>query len=112
MEALGPDTVRSIARLARLALTDDECERYGRELGKILEAFDALARADLPACPSSGGVGLPKGLGAVPAAVFLPAQSPGPESIVKSMSSETFLRAAPDREGDFVRVPAILGGNP
>jgi aspartyl-tRNA(Asn)/glutamyl-tRNA(Gln) amidotransferase subunit C len=41
------DEVLHVARLARLALTDDEVERLTGELGKILEAVGVVAELDL-----------------------------------------------------------------
>ena len=40
-----------VARLARLALTDDEVERLAGELGKILEAVGVVSELDLADVP-------------------------------------------------------------
>ena len=40
------DEVRKIAKLARLELTDAEVERFSRELGDVIKAFDALIVAE------------------------------------------------------------------
>ena len=41
------DQVLHVARLARLALTDDEVEKMSRELSGILEHVDRIAELDL-----------------------------------------------------------------
>ncbi len=40
------DTVARVARLARIATTDEERERLSRELSAILEWIDALSEVD------------------------------------------------------------------
>lgn len=49
--SLSAEDVRRIARLARLALDDDEVERYGRELSRILAFVDALREASFDEAP-------------------------------------------------------------
>ena len=45
--AIARDEVLHVARLARLALTDDEVERLTGELGKILDAVGVVSELDL-----------------------------------------------------------------
>jgi aspartyl-tRNA(Asn)/glutamyl-tRNA(Gln) amidotransferase subunit C len=45
--AISRDEVLHVARLARLALTEDELERLTGELGKILEAVGVVSELDL-----------------------------------------------------------------
>jgi aspartyl-tRNA(Asn)/glutamyl-tRNA(Gln) amidotransferase subunit C len=47
--AISKDEVLHVARLARLALTDDEVERLTDELGAILDAVGVVAELDLSA---------------------------------------------------------------
>ena len=49
--AISREEVLHVARLARLALTDDEVERLTRELDKILEAVSIVAELDLADVP-------------------------------------------------------------
>ncbi|HXG77207.1 MAG TPA: Asp-tRNA(Asn)/Glu-tRNA(Gln) amidotransferase subunit GatC [Gaiellaceae bacterium] len=49
--AITRDEVLHVARLARLALTDEEVERLTGELGKILEAVSAVSELDLADVP-------------------------------------------------------------
>ena len=45
--AISRDEVLHVARLARLALTDEEVERLTEELGAILDAVGVVAELDL-----------------------------------------------------------------
>ena len=49
--AISREEVLHVARLARLALTDDEIERLTDELGKILEAVGIVSELDLADVP-------------------------------------------------------------
>jgi aspartyl-tRNA(Asn)/glutamyl-tRNA(Gln) amidotransferase subunit C len=49
--AISRDEVLHVARLARLALTDDEVERLTAELDKLLEAVGIVAELDLADVP-------------------------------------------------------------
>jgi aspartyl-tRNA(Asn)/glutamyl-tRNA(Gln) amidotransferase subunit C len=49
--AISREEVLHVARLARLALTDDEVERLTGELDKILEAVSIVAELDLADVP-------------------------------------------------------------
>ena len=40
------DEVKKIAKLARIALSDEEIEEYAREMGRVLEFFNILS--DVP----------------------------------------------------------------
>jgi aspartyl-tRNA(Asn)/glutamyl-tRNA(Gln) amidotransferase subunit C len=44
---IGRDEVLHVAKLARLALSDDELERFGAQLSAILEAVGTVSELDL-----------------------------------------------------------------
>ncbi len=46
MSKLSRDAVLKLAHLSRLKLTDDEIERFSRELGEILSYVEMLDKAD------------------------------------------------------------------
>ena len=93
MAAIGRDDVLHVARLARLALTEEEIERFGEQLNAILEAVGKVSELDLTGVePTSHALALTNVLGA---------DEPRP-----CLSLEDALRNAPEREGDFFRVPA------
>lgn len=87
--------VDHVARLARLALSDEERERFRRQLGLILEHAERVrevAADDVP--PTSHPI--PR------SNVFRP-DEPGP-----TLPHGEALAGAPDAEGGRFRVPPIL----
>ena len=96
MSAITRDDVAHLARLARIAMTDDELDRLAGELDVILGAVarvQQVAAADIP--PTSH---------AVPLTNVLRADEPAPP-----LGPERALAAAPEAEGGRFRVPQILG---
>lgn len=100
------ENVMRIADLARLKLTDDELARYQNELGRILKAFEDLAQIPIPKDLEGD---------ARSAILFHQAERAGqdasrtrPDVVENTLPTKTFLGCAPDKEGVFVRVPAIL----
>jgi len=90
--AISRDEVLHVARLARLALTDEEVERLGRQLNAILEAVGKVAELDLEGVePTSHPLEL---------ANVWAEDEPRP-----SLPADEALANAPDREGGFFRVP-------
>ena len=90
--AIEKDEVLHVARLARLALTDDEVERLGRELNAILEAVGKVSELDLDEVePTSHPLALVN---------VWAEDEPRP-----SLPLEEALANAPERVGDFFRVP-------
>ena len=82
-----------VARLARLALREDEIERLQGQLNAILDAVGKVSELDLSDVPPTSH---PLAL----VNVFAP-DEPAP-----SLPLEDALANAPEREGDFFRVPA------
>ena len=91
--AISSDEVLHVARLARLALTDEEIERLGAQLNAILEAVGKVAELDLSDVePTAHPLDLVNAWAN---------DEPRP-----SLSVEEALANAPDRDGDLFRVPA------
>ena len=91
--AITRDEVLHVARLARLALTDDEIGRLTGELDAILQAVGVVSELDLEEVPPTSH---PLDLVNVWAE-----DEPRP-----SFSLDDALANAPDAEGAFFRVPA------
>ena len=90
--AISRDEVLHVARLARLALTDEEVERLGAQLNAILEAVGKVAELDLE--------------GVEPTAHPLELVNVSAEDEPReSLTVEEALTNAPDREAGFFRVP-------
>ena len=85
--------VEHVARLARLALREDEVERLQEQLNAILEAVGKVSELDLADVPpTSHPLALVNVFGLDEPRPCLPV--------------EEALANAPEREGDFFRVPA------
>jgi aspartyl-tRNA(Asn)/glutamyl-tRNA(Gln) amidotransferase subunit C len=97
MAALTRADVEHVAHLARLGLTDAELARLEGQLNTILDRYAKLAELDTDAIPPT-------------------AQTIELENILRddvalpSLPAEAVLANAPERDGDFFVVPAILGG--
>ena len=92
--AISKAEVLHVARLARLALTEEEMERLTEELGAILDAVGVVAELDLADVPPTSH---PLDLVNV-----LAEDEPRP-----SLSLEEALANAPDPEGGFFGVPPV-----
>jgi aspartyl-tRNA(Asn)/glutamyl-tRNA(Gln) amidotransferase subunit C len=87
--------VRRIARLARLELTDEQVSQFAVQLSRILEYFEQLDEVDTE--------------GVEPLAHPLPITDVTRDDEPRAgLSGEAALANAPQREGEFFRVPAVL----
>ncbi len=91
--AITRDQVLHVARLARLELTDEEIDRFGRQLSEILEAVGKVSELDLEGVEATAH---PLDLVNV-----LAEDEPRP-----SLPREDALRNAPDPEDGYFGVPA------
>ena len=89
------EEVEHVARLARLALTPEEKERMRSQLDAILAYIDKLRELDTT--------------GLEPTSHVLPITNVMREDEVRpSFPKEEMLANAPERDGDFFRVPKII----
>ena len=87
--------VEHIAKLARLRLTEEEKLRFQKELGKIIEYFDQLKKLNTEGVPATTHV--------------VPLENVLREDVVKpSLPVEEALANAPDRKGNYFRVPKVV----
>ena len=93
--SLTADDVRKVAHLARLELSDAEVETMTRQLAAIVDYVDQLKQV-----PTDGVEPLAHALDV--SNVFR-ADEPAP-----SLPVDEALANAPQRKGDFYRVPAVL----
>ena len=91
--------IAHVARLARIALTEDELEQYGRQLGDILEHAErvqAIADPDVP--PTSHPLPMTNAFRA--------------DEVRPSLDRDEVLAMAPDAVDAYFRVPRILDEEP
>jgi len=87
--------IRHVATLARLALTDDEVERFGSQLEDLLEHVNVLAKLDVSGVSAT-------------AQVVESRNVERKDEVRPSLERETVLAQAPQRQGAFFRVPRII----
>ena len=92
---LDETTVRHIAHLARLAISDTELSQYAGQLAQVLAYMERLKELDTSDV-------LPLDHPAISADALREDQ------VVPSLSTEHALRNAPDRQGTLFRVPRVL----
>ncbi len=92
---LSRNEVLHIARLAKLGLTEAEVKKLGEQLSHILENFEILKQVDTTGVPPT-------------------AQPNTLQNVLKDDESKTslpqsqVLANAPQREGEFFRIRAVL----
>ena len=98
MASLTRADVEHVAYLARLGLTGDELTRLEGQLNHILDQYEKLAELDTDDIPPT-------------AQTIELANILRDDVAMPSLPPEAVLANAPEREGDFFVVPAILGGD-
>jgi aspartyl-tRNA(Asn)/glutamyl-tRNA(Gln) amidotransferase subunit C len=89
--------VRHVARLARLALSPDEEERFAAQLGHVLEYIERLNAVDVSGVEPLSFAG--------DAQAGLPLRDDQP---VPCLPRETVLARAPQQDGESFVVPRII----
>jgi aspartyl-tRNA(Asn)/glutamyl-tRNA(Gln) amidotransferase subunit C len=87
--------VRYVARLARIALTDEEVDRFSEQLVDLLRHVDALSELDTNIVATTAQV--------VESRNVTRADEPRP-----CLDRATVLEQAPRSQGNFFRVPRII----
>ncbi len=90
------DLVRHIGKLSRIELTDQETQTLATQLGAILVYFDKLQ--ELPTD------------GVEPMVHALEVHNALADDVPhQSLTADQALANAPDRDGDFFKVPKVIG---
>ena len=92
-------TVRHVAALAKLRISEDEAGELARELARIVDYVDMLSQVPVD--------------DVVPRAAAVPSDAPPPGAVREGAAHamctpDEALANAPDREGDEFRVPGFL----
>lgn len=96
MSQISRDDVAHLARLARLALTDDELDSFSGQLDAILEHVSRIQAVDVTDVEPTGNP--LKGVNVM-----------RPDTVVPSLSQQDALAGAPRVEQGRFAVPQILG---
>ena len=92
---LSHEDVLHIARLARLGLTEVEVEKFQEQLSHLLENFEVLQQVDTTNVP--------------PTAQSIDLQTVvRDDEVAESLPSDQILANAPQNEGGFFRIKAVL----
>ena len=92
---LSREEVLHIALLARLGLDDTELDKFREQLSNILENFEVLQQVDTTDIP--------------PTAQSIALQNiVSDDEVASSLPPSQVLANAPQKEGDFFRVKAVL----
>jgi aspartyl-tRNA(Asn)/glutamyl-tRNA(Gln) amidotransferase subunit C len=91
-----PETIRHLAGLARIALSEEEVAKLTGELSAIVDAVESVQRV------ASGDV--PATSHPIPLGNVL-----RDDVVGETLSTEQALQGAPDHDGSRFRVTAILG---
>lgn len=90
------EQVRHIGKLSRIELTDQQVEMFGGQLAEILEFVGKLSELDTENVEPM--------VHAIESCNVFAEDSPLP-----SLTPEQALANAPDRDGDFFKVPKVIG---
>jgi aspartyl-tRNA(Asn)/glutamyl-tRNA(Gln) amidotransferase subunit C len=96
VSTLSRDEVAHLARLARLAVTDEELDRFADQLGDVLDAVAQVGKADVADVPPTTH--------AVPMTNVT-----RPDEVIPCLPRDVVLAEAPAAEDGRFRVPRILG---
>ena len=94
--AITGEQVRHIGRLARIELTDAQADAFGRQLADIVGYFDKLKELDTD--------GVEPMVHALEVTNVL-----APDVAEASLAPGEALANAPDRDGDYFKVPKVIG---
>ncbi len=95
MARITSDEVRHLALLCRIAMSDADTETMRDQMSDILENIDILNRVDTDGVPPTGH--------SVDVVSVM-----REDAVEASTGIEEMLANAPRREGDFIRVRAVL----
>jgi aspartyl-tRNA(Asn)/glutamyl-tRNA(Gln) amidotransferase subunit C len=97
-EKITPDQVRHVARLARLAMDEDQLRRLTPQLESILEYVAKIGEVDVA--------------GVEPMAHATPLHNVlRDDTKAEPLPLEQVLANAPETDGPFFKVPKIIGGD-
>ena len=98
METIDKATVKHVALLSRLELSTDELDLYSRQLTDILSYISKLNELDVKNTQPTSHV------------LTSLVNVDRPDVLKQSLGVEDALANAPDKEGDFFKIPKVIEG--
>ena len=96
MSTIDTKTVKHVANLVRLGISEEEAKKFSGQFSSIIDYFNMLNEVDTE--------------NVIPASDIANAENVLREDEVKpSMSREEFLKNAPQTERGYIKVPTVLG---
>ncbi|MCZ2123545.1 MAG: Asp-tRNA(Asn)/Glu-tRNA(Gln) amidotransferase subunit GatC [Anaerolineales bacterium] len=96
MSTIDTKTVKHVASLVRLGISEEEAQTFSGQFSSIIDYFNMLNEVDTE--------------NVIPASDIANAENVLREDEVKpSMNREEFLKNAPQSERGYVKVPTVLG---
>jgi aspartyl-tRNA(Asn)/glutamyl-tRNA(Gln) amidotransferase subunit C len=92
------EEVRKVANLARLNITEAEEAEFTTQLNSILEYFDQLSELDTTDVPPT-------------TRAIETSNITRRDELIPFPDKEDLLKAAPEQQGDFFRVPKIISSD-
>lgn len=89
------ETVRKVAGLARLELTEKELERFSKDMGEITKAFSVLSKVNTDGVPPT----------------FQPVEQKNvlrEDKVEQSIPRETLLKNLKNQEKGFIKGPRVI----
>lgn len=94
-QTIDMNTVKNVANLVRIGISDEEAQRFSGQFAAIIDYFNMLNEVDTENVP--------------PACDFANAENVLREDVVQpSMNRDEFLKNAPKTERGYVKVPTVL----
>lgn len=92
---IGEETVRYVAHLSRIDLSEEEVKEFSFQLARILDYIEQLKELDIS--------------GVEPTSHAIEIEAPlRDDELKESLPQEDSLLNAPERKGPFFKVPAIM----
>lgn len=88
-------TISQIAKLSRIEITEEEANKYSKDLSKVLDYFDQISKIDTNQIEP----------------MTTPLENEyfyREDKVVVQYSSEEMLQNAPDRAGNLFKVPPVV----
>lgn len=94
---ISEEEVRHVAKLSKLAFSDEETTAFATTLTKIVDMVELLNEVDTTGVPVTTTMADRKNI-------------MRDDVAVAGQDKEALFKNVPEREGDFIKVPAILDG--